>query len=182
MDNLLPYLVTGIVSFAVGYALKFVEPKSRLVWWSPHNFLFELDINPGQPKLLLLTHSISIQNIGRKPAEIVEIAHKFRPDYFKLQPALDYDEDLTPAQEHIIRVPTLAPREFFTIEFLSYRSLPELLYIRSKGGPAKNIVIQAQRVFPRSIQLLSAILLLAGGGLLIYWVIRAFSLLFSALQ
>lgn len=173
MENLIPYLVTGLVSLAVGYLLKYVEPKSRVVWWSPHSFLFTLQPVPEQPQLSLFTHALTIQNLGRKPAERIEIVHRSRPDHFKLEPALDFDEDFTPDKEHIIRVPSLASKDFFSIEFLSYATLPDLLYIRSKDGPAKRIPIQTQRVFPRSIQIISAIFTLIGFGFTLYWLIRA---------
>jgi hypothetical protein len=173
MDNLIPYIVTALLSFAVGYALKHIEPKSKLVWWSPHNFLFNVDVVPEQPKVSILTHAITIQNLGRKSAEVIEIIHRFRPDHFKLQPAFDYEEDYTPDKEHIIRIQSLASKEFFSIEFLSYKSLPELVYIRSKDGEAKFIKIQPQRVFPRWLQLLSLFFIFIGFGFSIFWIIKA---------
>jgi hypothetical protein len=173
MDNLIPLIITGVVSFAVGFALKYVEPKSKLVWWSPHNFLFTIQVVPDKPKLELFTHALTIQNLGRKPAEQIEIVHRLRPDHFKLQPSLDYEEDYTPDKEHIIRVPSLASKDFFSIEFLAYVRLPELLYIRSRDGHAQFITIQPQRVFPKWLNILSMIFTLIGFGFTIYWLINA---------
>lgn len=107
MESLGTYVATGVVSFAVGLALRALEPKVRLVWWSPHQFLFQLQL---QQPVALLTHAITIQNLGRKEAKDVEVVHKTRPDFFKLQPALDHVETTTLAGEHIVRVRTLGPK------------------------------------------------------------------------
>jgi len=168
VDTLAGYVATGIISLAVGLALRALEPKVKIVWWSPHQFLFQLQ----QPQLVLLTHAITIQNMGRKTAEGIEIVHKSKPDFFKLQPALDYEESTTPAGEHVVRVKSLGPKEFFTIEFLSYATLPELLFIRSSAGHAKPIQIQPQRVFPRWFNLLATLLILIGFGFLVYWLLK----------
>lgn len=168
MESLAGYIATGVVSLLVGLALRSLEPKVKILWWSPHQFLFQLT----QPNLSLLTHAITIQNIGRKAAEGVEIVHKKRPDFFKLQPALDYAEDTTPAGEHIIRVGSLGPKEFFTIEMLSYVSIPELLFIRSEAGHAQVIQIQPQRIFPRWLNYLFLVLQVIGFGFVIYWLLR----------
>jgi len=132
-------------------------------------FLFELP----QPKLSLFTHAITIQNLGRKTAKNVQIVHKRKPDFFKLQPALDYKESFTPAGEHVVTVDTLGPKDFFAIEFLSYATVAELLLIRSEEGPAVPIQIQPQRIFPKWFNALAIGLLLVGAGFVAYWIVRA---------
>lgn len=137
MEGLVGYIATGAVSLAVGLLLRSLEPKSKIVWWQSHNFRF----NMREPNLTLHTHSYTIQNLGRKLAENVEVVHRSRPDHFQLQPALDYQEVTTPNGEHILRVPNLGPKEFCSIEFLSYKTLPELLYVRSAAGHGELINI-----------------------------------------
>lgn len=175
MDNLLSNVITGVTTFGIGYALKYLGPKSRLVWWSPHRFLFNLQ----NPKVNILTHAITIQNLGRKAALNVEVVHKTKPDFFKLEPALDYAEDFTPAQEHVVRVESLAPKEFFSIEFLSHVTLPELLYIKSDDGHAQFITIQPQQILPRWKLLVLQLLLLVGLGFCAYWLTRALVFIWS---
>jgi hypothetical protein len=172
MDNLLGYVITGIVTFAVGYALKFFEPKSKIVWWSPHIFPFTIP-NPPNPDVQILTHAITVQNLGRRAAESIEITHQSKPDFFKLEPALDYEEDYTPAKEHIVRIPHLAPKDFFTIEFLNYVPGPRFLGIRSSEGKTEFIAIQPQRIYPKWVKRLSVFLLYVGAGFVIYWLVRA---------
>jgi len=65
VSDLAGYVATGVVSLGVGLLLRYLEPEVRLVWWSPHNFVFNLK----DPPVVLQTNSITIQNLGRKSAE-----------------------------------------------------------------------------------------------------------------
>lgn len=168
MDSLTSYIVTGFVMLVVGLLLRELEPKVKIVYWSPHYFFFQVT----QPKVDLLTQSITVQNTGRRRAEEIEIVHKKKPDFFKLQPALDYEEDLTPAGEHVIRVKSLGPKEFFTIQFLSYATVPELQYVRSTAGHAQLIQTQFQRVFPRWFNAFVVLMMLIGIAFVVYWMIQ----------
>jgi hypothetical protein len=170
MDELARIIVTGGASFAGGYALKFVEPRPKVVWWSHHAFWFELD--PAN-KAAVFTHALTIQNVGRKAASDIEIVHRAKPELFKLNPSLDFTERTTPDGQHIIQIATIAPKEWFSLEFLSARQIPELLYIRTKDGHCERIQIQPQRIFPRWYLFLLRILVLIGLGFSIYWLIRA---------
>lgn len=172
MNNLIGYIATGVVALVVGILLRYYfEPKSKLVWWTPHSFLFEL----RDPTISLYTHAHTIQNLGRKVATNIEIVHRIKPDYFKLEPALNYEEFNTPGGEHGVKIQTLSPKEFFTIEFLTYKAaaVPQLLYIRSTEGYGQPIKWQPQRVYPKPFYILMSLLLLVGTGFSIYWVIRA---------
>lgn len=134
--ELIKQITTGIITFVAGYLLKNFEPKAKVLWWSTHAFRFNLP-NPPHPNALVFTRSITIQNVGRRIAENIEISHASLPGFFKLQPALDYTPTETPTGEHIIRVATLGPRQFFTIEFISFNEAPVLSYVKSADGLAQ---------------------------------------------
>jgi hypothetical protein len=171
VDSLWGYVATGVVSVAVGLLLRELAPKVRLVFWVPHSFVFEIPI-PDNPVAHLVTHAITIQNIGRKTAQDLEIVLRRRPDFFKLQPALDYVESDTPAGEHVIRLRSLGPREFFTFEFLSWASHPEITAIRCLEGPALPITVQAFRPWSRWALLVGWGLMLTGFGFWFFWLLR----------
>ncbi|MDO8550993.1 MAG: hypothetical protein Q7S39_12705, partial [Ignavibacteria bacterium] len=57
--------------------------------------------------------------------------------------------------------------------FLSYKSLPALLYIRSKDGDAKRISIYPQRVFSKGFKVFAQLMYLLGIVFTLYWIIRA---------
>lgn len=168
-DNIIGYVAIGVVSLVVGILSRYLEPKSKVVYWSPHNFLFELK----ELSVLLQTNSLTIQNLGRKAAESVEIIHKVRPDFFQLSPSLPFVEETTATGEHIIRIGNLGSKEFVTVQLLSYKIPPVILNVRSKEGPAELIQIQTQRVFPKYVRFIFIMLELIGAGFLTYWGIKA---------
>lgn len=177
------YIATGIVLVLAGLLLRYLQAKARVVYWSAHDFLFNIP-NPTDANLsnlLLKTHAITIQNIGGKAAELIEIAHTAKPDIFMLSPARDYEEVTTKAGHHIMRVANLGPGEHFIIEFLSFTQLPTFLYIRSKDGPANLISTIPQRVFPKWFQSSSIALWLAGAVLVTFWLIRLLVFLYLML-
>ncbi len=167
MDSLTGYVATGLDMLIVGLLLRELEPRVKVVWWSPHQFQFQLP----QPPNILLTHAITIQNIGRKKAEGIEIVHTSKPSFFQLQPPLNYVESYTPQGEHIVRVDSLGQKEFFTIQFLSMLPVPQLLYIRSTAGHAQAIQTQFQRVFPKWFNLFAVSMMLIGLAFITYWIL-----------
>jgi hypothetical protein len=177
VDKLAYIVISGFVGFLFALLLRQLEPKVRLVFWVPHSFLFHIPIpaDSTAPALIpgtsaqLLTHAITIQNLGRRTAENVEIVLQTKPDYFQLAPALPYAESVTPAGQHVISVNTLARREFFTIEFLSYVSHPNPLVIRSTAGAAESMPVQSFRVIPPLLARIAWVLIFIGLAFTVYW-------------
>jgi hypothetical protein len=168
MENLAGYIATGIVSLFVGLILRSLEARPKLVAWQPHYALFKItDQNSIQ------TDSITVQNLGRKAAEDLEIIFRSKPDHFMLTPPLNYKEETTPNGGFLIQIGTLGPKEFFTLHLLSYATLPHVDLIRSKNGPAEPIPFQMQRKFPRWLELSIAFTIFVGMGFSLYWIIRA---------
>ena len=107
MEDLGKLIFTGVVTLLVGLALQRLRPQVRLRFWTPHSFYFNLE----KEQLELRTDSLTVQNLGRKPASSVEIIHRQRPDFFQIFPSIQYEEDETPRGEHIIRLPSLGSKE-----------------------------------------------------------------------
>ncbi|MDP3025116.1 MAG: hypothetical protein Q8O10_06240 [candidate division Zixibacteria bacterium] len=173
MSDLAGYIFTGIVLLIVGYLSHYLQPKSKVVSWMHHRFLFD-GVDITDPPVTFATLAYTIQNVGRKAAEDIEIVHKSKPNFFKLEPVLNYEQCTTPSGEHVVKIPSLGPKEFFTIEYLVYRvPIPELLHIRSKDGPSAFINIQPTRIFPKWFQLAVGFFLFVGIGFSAYWLIMA---------
>lgn len=202
MESLGGYIATICVSLTTGYLARYLEPRTKIVFWQPHDFLYQIPSHQlphaGQPALpgastaagaapapgpfFLRTQSVTIQNLGRKPADWVEIVHAQRPDFFQLYPSLNYTEGVTPTGQHVIRVNSLGSKEFFTIQFLSYLNPPQLLYIRSAAGHASTIPVMPVRQYPRWVQSVMGGLALMGGGFSAYWAIRVVHVLLKAMR
>ena len=92
MDNLVAYIATAVISLSVGLLLMYVQPKAKLVYWSSHNFLFRLVPEGAKQETVLQTDALTVQNLGRKPAEAVEMIMTTRPDFFQFTPAEGSDQ------------------------------------------------------------------------------------------
>jgi hypothetical protein len=204
MDSLARYVATACISGTVAILSRYLEPRIKIVFWQQHDFLYKIPMNllqgAGQPPLpvsggspaataaapapalfFMRTQAVNIQNLGRKPAEWVEVVHAKRPDFFQLYPALNYTEDTTPNGEHVIRVSSLGPKEYFSIQFLSYMNPPQLLYIRSAAGQGQAIPVMPVRQYPRWANEIMRACMAIGVAFTAYWVIRACEFLLKAM-
>ena len=159
-------ILAGIISFLVGRALDVFESKPKVCYWFPHQFYFDVK----KENVVLKTDSITVQNLGRKSAEDIEIIHEQEPDYFKLQPSLSYTTANNANGEHVIKISSLGPKEFFTLQLLSYKTVPSLMSIRSKNGHAQNVPITIQRLYPQYINYSVAFLMIMGFATIVYLV------------
>lgn len=168
MDSLSSYIATIVVGLLTGYLAQFLQPRSKLLYWSPHNFLFNLK-NEG---VALQTNALTIQNVGRLAAEDIEIIHKQRPDFFELYPSVEYQEATNPNGEHIIKIKSLGQKDWVVVQMLSYKTPPIFNNIRWKNGQAKWVPIQPQRIFPKWFLVSFNAVALVGAGTIVYWLLR----------
>lgn len=178
MESIKSLVITGVITFVSGWAIQFVGPKTRLCYWFPHTFIYTVSLENSQT-LNIQTSSITVQNLGRKGTEGVEIIHTARPDHFQIFPSFPFREEISQNGAHIIKIENLGPKETFTIQILSYINPPSLQNIRSKDGPAKPIQIQLQRLWPKWVNLILAGLLFVGTGVAIYWLIKGIMILYK---
>ncbi len=121
----------------------FAEARPKIVVATTHQFTFAL-----APQAVL-TRTIIIQNLGRARVDWVEIVHSIRPAYFQLFPALHYVETITAEGHHLIRINSLAGKEFFYVAAITPANQPpELLYVRTPLGHAQAIPIGSRRILP----------------------------------
>ena len=180
MEHLIPYIATGITSFAVGVLLMYLRPKAKLVFWSPHNFRYRL--GAAQNNLEIQTDAWTIQNIGRAKTENVDFVFGEQPDHYQLQPSISHDTETLQNGNFLIRIPELAPKEVVTVQILSYTKLPQPLTIRSDAGLAQTIPIQFQRILPKWLAALLLLLMLIGLGTTMYWMIEIGYTLYSCTE
>ena len=177
MDPIIGYAITGAVSLTVGILLKYVEPKGKLYFWWPHTFRFK-----AKPNFEIQTDALTIQNLGRKEIEDVEIVMQSKPDCFDFSPKIPFEEINNGDGSFIFRIKSLAPKEFFTLQILSYTKLPNVLYIRSKLGPAERMVFRIQKVYSRWVYGITGFLIVAGFSVTLYAIIKLIILIFNKIN
>ncbi|MDB5478930.1 MAG: hypothetical protein JWM96_1425 [Alphaproteobacteria bacterium] len=161
MDSMTTQVVTIVVGLIGGYLAQFIQPKSKLIIWSPHNFVFNVR-QENESSITLQTNSITLQNVGRLSAEGIEIIYKKRPDFFELYPSREYSEFINSNGEHVIKIDSLGSKEWVVIQLLSYINPPFLSNVRWKNGQAKVVQIQPQIIYPRWLLMILNILVLIG--------------------
>jgi hypothetical protein len=201
MHSLAAYIATICATVIATYLSQFLSPKIKIRYWLSHSFMYTIpNTNPAAvtPAAIvppagggaaaapfhfkLLTQSVTIQNFGRESADWVEIVHPQKPDFFQLYPALNYTENTSPSGAHTLRVQSLASKEFFNIQFLSYTHMPQLEVIRSPAGRASLMPWMVVRKLPRWVYMLMWLLLIAGAGFCTYWIIKAGIFVFRSVR
>jgi|SRR5882724_1904700 len=209
LDALGGYIALICVGAVGTYLSQFIKPKIKIRYWLFHEFLYAIPFNqlnpapnpapnpvpalPAAPaqnqvgvvapaQFFVLTQSVTIQNFGRETAEWVEILHRRKPDFFQLQPALNFSEELSPTGEHTLRVKSLGPMEFFTIQFLCTTHRPEASHVRSPAGHASLMPWMIVRRYPRWFYEFMRIMFVAGIGLTAFLIIKGGMFLVSKLH
>jgi len=141
MDETLKAIITYVVTFAGGYLSRYVEPRAKLVHWFPGWVTFAVPLPalapgpaprpalppgpgaapaaPAPGNVNVSTHTLTIQNVGWRPATRVEIVHGQAPQLFRFTPQINYTQGVTPSGEHVITIEALAPREWVALQVLT---------------------------------------------------------------
>ena len=172
-DKVVGWIVSGAIGLCFWLIQRWLEPGSKVAFWVPHNFVFNMPMANPQPPLAIQTSTLTVQNLGRKTAENVEIIHATKPDHFQLHLRRDYAEHLAPDGTHVITVDSLGPKEVLQIQVLSHVKPPVLVGVRSKDGQGKSIQFQVFRVFPRPVILAIRFCMFVGAASILYWIVRA---------
>ncbi len=176
-DALVGTAIGGVLGFLGGWALKYVGPKSQVVFWYPHNSFFQVPQPGAAGTFNVLTSSVTVQNLGRLPARNVELVYNLKPDHFTVTPIRTWTERTTPQGQHVITMATLGHNEWFTVEVLGFANLAALVHVRSDDGEGRMVSVMQQRIWPTWVNWVVAILMLTGAGFLLYWALRGLHLL-----
>lgn len=175
MELISPYwghIVTFLLGILGTYVYTYLTPKPKVVCWFPHFAFFHV-VEPEQTPVDIRTYSLTVQNLGRRTAEGIEITFRQKPDYFQFVPGINYEEKVN-SGFYVILIKSLGPKEVFTLQVLSYRTIPELLSVRYKDGFVNQVPIQLFRVYPKWVYYLFTVLMIVGGLYLIKTIISYF--------
>ena len=175
----------AVVAVVVGFILNRVfRLRPKLLFSVTHSSnlpvaqpLLDNDGKVIQQNQLVRTASIYAENGGLQPATNVEFTFNWKPPIYTVNPGRAYSVEDTEAGRWVLRLGSLAPGEFFTIEILSInQDLPYLSSMRCDETAGKLIPMLPQRQysswFNRSVialLLLGSVTALYLVGLLIEW-------------
>ncbi|VVE82350.1 hypothetical protein [Pandoraea sputorum] len=172
-DKVIGWIISGFIGLILWAIQRWLEPAAKLGYWIPHDFLFVVPLEGQDKPLHVQTSTLTVQNLGRKAAEKVEISHEAKPDHFHLHPRRNYEERIAPDGTHVISVESLGPKEVLQIQVLSHKTSPVLIGVRCSSGVAKSIRFQINKLTPKPILYAATGCMLLGAFMLIYWIVRA---------
>ena len=171
--DLIAKIAAPLLSLIVAALIKhYLEGKSRLVTYIGHVAAFT---NNNAPQTH--THSVVLQNAGKKSAANVRVPHGVPLTSVSVQviPPMHYTFEFSPSGTFQILIPTLAPKEQVTISYL-YQEPTVWSQVswqpKSDDGLAELVqAIPAPR--PNKLVRYSSILLaLVGLSYILYWAVR----------
>lgn len=172
-DKVIGWIISGLIGLLFWAIQRRLEPGPKLGYWIPHDFIFAVPLDGQAQPLRIQTSTLTVQNLGRKAAEKVEIIHATKPDHFHLHPRRNYEEHVAPDGAHVISVESLGPKEVLQVQVLSHRISPVLIGVRCSSGPAKSINFQINKVLPKPVLFAVTGCMFLGAFMLIYWMVRA---------
>lgn len=157
---------------------KFFKNNAKITYGKLHQFSYLLNepllgehnevINPKQ---VVHTQSFMFSNVGREPANAVEIVFNFRPMYINIWPSRHYVVKEDAEGRQVLVFDYLSPKEMIRCEIMSInRDLPELLSVRCKESLAKCIIIVPQQSYSPLLINLIRFLIFLGSVSFIYFV------------
>jgi hypothetical protein len=176
MDETFKQIITYVITFVGGYLSRYIEPRSRLVHWFPGwvTFAVPIPVAAGAlPQTMnISTHTLTIQNVGWRPATQVEIVHGQSPQLFRFIPQINFTQGVTPSGEHVITIAALGPREWLALQVMTVGTFPPLRSVRSTEGPSTQVTTRQTFVISRRRRLTLQALLILGTATAIYWLWR----------
>lgn len=181
--NLFVGILSPILGVIFGVIIdRYFKEKPNLMTYLSHTSAIYTKAADGKD-LKVHTHSVVIQNLGRKPSKNVRIGHYVLPS-FSIYPSIDYNINSLPDGTKEIHFPAIIPKEIIYINYLYF---PPIVwqninkYTKSDEGFAKRVNMQFIPIYSKSIKILSTILVTVGLISSIYlfvqlisWVIRSF--------
>ena len=119
--DLIAKVAAPLLSLVVAALIKhYLEGKSRLVTYIGHVSAFPNNSGPRTH-----THSVVLQNAGKKSAVNVRVPHgvPLAGVSVQINPPMHYSFEFNPTDAFEILIPTLAPKEQVTISYLYYEPI-----------------------------------------------------------
>jgi len=180
--NLLAIIFSPIIALFIGAFLeRKLKDKPQLITYLSNTSAIYTK-TPDGSDLKVHTHSIVLQNSGRKIAEDIRIQHNTLPS-FSIYPSVEFKQNDLPDGKKEIVIPRLVPKEQIIINYLYF---PPMLWkdinttIKYNDGFAKAVEMRLTPKYSKWFERLS-IFLLIGIGSIIYLIISLIRWIVSTL-
>lgn len=160
------FLITGIVSLAVGWLLHRVTSRfsDLIYYWSQPQVVLLQPSAPGQPPITVVTFTLFLWNQGKAPAKNVYVGHHLLPTH-NVFPDIPRTIEKTPGGGSAIAFEVFPAKTLISITYVDFVPQPVdriISYVGSEDGHAKHIPVMLQRVWPKWVNWIVGILMLSG--------------------
>ena len=163
-------IASPLVALVVGGVLTLMLSRPVVTTYLGHASAHRADAVAGGKRLDVFTHSLVIQNTGWISASNVKLAHSKLPS-FSVYPDVEYRVSDLPGGGQEILFPSLVPNEQITVSYLYFPPVTWdqiNLGVKSDEGFAKVIRVIPMRLYPKWLNKLAAVFVLAGAISVLY--------------
>lgn len=162
-------LAPAASALVTAFIKRFAEARATLTSYVGNVSTFELS---DENRTRVFTHSLFLQNSGRKSVENVRVVHNFLPSHVYVHPRTEHTISIESGE---ILIPRLVPKESITISYLYHPPLTcgqVHQHVKSDLGFAKTIdvvtIVRPSLVF----RCVLVALCFVGASYLFYWMIK----------
>ncbi len=162
-------ILSSLVTLLAVFARHWLQGNVRLIAFSPNSSFFQFaPPTPEAPPFNIRSSQIMVQNLGRLPAEGVEIISEAigEPAGYNVTPAIDFEVGSTNSGRWLVRIPYIAPKEIVTLQILNGANIEQ---VRCKGGVAKFVPVIHQRLYPAWANFIAGTLMIVGVFSTVFW-------------
>lgn len=176
--NIKAAVISAIISVLLEVSRRIIVPKARIVFGISFDHFFIIPQENGQ-NLNIRVRRIVISNIGRAPADQLELILNFKPEHYDVWPPI---VDQTVDGRFLKMTATSLGRgELLQVNMMDSRGeLPMVVSCRSSGGTARLIPLVPQVLYSKTILRLVALAMIVGVLAIIFITVRLILLVGSS--
>lgn len=159
--NLFTQIAGPVAALPIGAVIdRALERRSKLISFMPYTSAVTVRPPSGQP-FQVHSHSLVVQNAGRRAAVNVRLGHAVMPINYSVYPSVLYHITQLPDGGVELLFPTLVPGEQITVVYLYYQPITwdrVHSYVKSDEGAAKVVkILMSTQLSPWKRRLLLAL-------------------------
>src|SRR5690242_1807571 len=143
IQNIPDPILSAFFTALFGLVAYLSRPKARIHFAVTHGFSHTIppqqQTTPPGANTIVNTQSFMFRNSGRGVARDLDIVFNWKPLRYELWPQRSYREEINPDGRLVLKVESLNPREFFVIEVIDTKNLPNLLSVRCLDGQSRAV-------------------------------------------
>ena len=146
--------------------------KVKLTWGQANKSWHSVKVQEGDVNVI--NEKYFVQNLGRAPANNVEVVYNGAPTKLMIFPQRDYKTTQNPDGAHIVNIPYISPKELITLDAIYIgKNQGNILSVKCKEQEGKHVTFFVVRKFSKNFYLLIWTLLILGVAFVINILIKA---------